>query len=362
MLKLFNFRIHYTWLVVFGMVTAIVTTQFSEDYPLRLKIIIGLIVSILFFTAVASRELVLRAVESQKDGPGRKITLYFFGGISSEIRSRFSAGRLPLLYLARFLSNLVTAVFFLGLYATFIAFDILPAAGVAQWLAYIYFLLFLLHFIPAFPLDGGQILRLLIWKSTGDFYRSTRIAGLIGWAAGMFLIFAGVMVFIITRDWTIGLATFTVGWTVGIAAGHIRRQVKTHLTLQSIPAENIMDRHYPVMSSQTDIGQLVKEHILKKGWRYVVVMDNYQFKGLLTLERIKSIPGKRWNDTTIGDVMIPSEQVDIARLTQPAGELLEEMQNRGVDYIPVLKDEYVAGVVSRTALMDLVRTRAGFGF
>ena len=178
-------------------------------------------------------------------------------------------------------------------------------AGVAQWLAYIYFLLFLLHFIPAFPLDGGQILRMILWRSTGDYYKATHIASLIGWATGLFLIFAGVLVFIVTQQWIISLVIVSIGWIIEIAAGYTRREIKTYMVLQNIKAEDIMTREYPVMPQQVNIGQLVREHILKKGWHYIMVVDGTKLKGILTIKQIKSVPWKRWNNTIIGDIMTP---------------------------------------------------------
>jgi Zn-dependent protease len=221
--KILRFRVHYTWILVFALVTAIVTTQFSEDYPLREKIVLGLVVSLLFLAAVTIRELILNMAEFSREFPVRKITLFVIGGIYPEIRESVAAANSRLLYMARFLSNLAIAAVFAGLYATFVATDNLMAAGVAQWLAYLFFLLFLLHIIPAFPLDGGKILRLVLWRSTGDYYKATQIASLIGWAAGLFFIFVGGLVFIVTFEWTISLVVVSIGWIIEIAAGNTRR-------------------------------------------------------------------------------------------------------------------------------------------
>jgi Zn-dependent protease/predicted transcriptional regulator len=362
MRKILSFRVHYTWIFVFALVTAIVATQFSEDYPLLQKMVLGAIVFLLFFIMTAIRELVLSTAAFRTEAPASKTILFAFGGIHHENKDTIVTTHLPLLYLVRFLSNLVIAVVFWGLYATFINSGYLTMAGVVQWLAYIYILVFLLHFIPAFPLDGGEILRMVLRKSTGDYHKATNIASLIGLAVGLFMVFAGVLVFIIlTQQWYYGLVIVLMGWIVQIAAGYTRREVKIHVALQNVRAENIMTAEYPAVSAQMNIGQLVREHILIKGWHYIMVVDGGQLKGILTLDQLKSLPGKRYNNTLTGDIMIPAVKLRTVPPRQTADTIFEDIYQRGLDYVPVMENDRVIGVVTREALMNLVKVRAGFG-
>jgi CBS domain-containing protein len=173
--------------------------------------------------------------------------------------------------------------------------------------------------------------------------------------------FAGVLYFIITRQWIISLLITGLGWIIQLAAGYTRRQVKTHMVLQNIKAQDIMTRDYPVMSGQVNVRQLVREHILINGWHYVLVVDEGKLKGLLTVKQIKPVPPKRREIVTIGDIMTPSNQVRIARLQQTADTLYEEMNRWNIDCMPVVEEDIISGVVTRAALMDLVKTRAIFG-
>ena len=346
---------------MFALVTAIVTTQFSEDYPLSQRVIFGGVVALLFLLAATIRELILSMATFHRGIPIKRITLFPFGGVYQENKGRIVPTHWPLLYLARFLSNLIIAAIFYGLYATFINASNLMMAGLTQWLAYVYFLLFLLHFIPAFPLDGGEILRMFLWGSSGDYYKSTHIATLIGLSTGYFLIFTGVLMLIITQQWIIGLLIVSIGWFIQIAAGYTRRKIKTLMVLQRIKAQDIITREYPAMPQQVNIGQLIREHILVKGWCYIIVIEGTKLKGILTMNQIKAVPVKRWNNTTIGDIMTPFDQLRTAHPQQTADTLLEEMDQRRIDYIPVLEDDNIIGVATRYDLMSLVEIRAGFG-
>ncbi len=359
--KILNIRVHYSWIFVFALIMAIVTTQFSEDYTLSQRLILGVIVSLLFFLATAIRELILSLVTFRRETPIKKITLFAFGGVYQENKDKIVSAYLPLLYLARFLSNLVIAVIFYGLYATFINAGNLMMAGVTQWLTYIYFLLVLLHLIPAFPLDGGQILRMILWRTTGDYYKATYTASLIGWATGLFLMFTGVLVFIGTQQWINSLLLVMIGWIVQIAAGNSRRKINTLMALQGIKAQDIMTMEYPAISQQMNIGQLVREYILKKGWHYIVVVDGTQLQGILTMKQIKSVPRRRWNVTTICDIMTPSDHFKTVHPQQTADILFEEMDQGRLDCLPVQEEDKLIGVVTWNALISLVKTRAGFG-
>jgi CBS domain-containing protein len=359
--KIFRIKVHFTWIFVFALVIVIVTTQFSEDYPLWQRALLSVAVALLFLLAAIMREFILILADFRKDAVVREVTLFAFGGVYQKNRDIMASTHWPLQYFARYLSNLVIALIFYGLYATFISTGNTTLAGLTQWLTFIYFLLFLLNFIPAYPLDGGAILRMILWKTTGDYYKATRIVSLIGWAVGLFLIFAGVLLFIVTLEWNISLVIVAIGWFIQIAAGNTRRQVKTLTVLQPVKAQDILTREYPVMSPQVNMGQLIREHILAKGWHYVIVMDGTKLKGILTLSQIQSVPGKLWANTSISDIMTKSEQARTASPQQSAASLFEEMDQYNIDYIPVLENENLVGVVSRDDLISLVKIRSGFG-
>ncbi len=354
-------KLHYTWIPVLVLITALVTLRFAEDYSLFYRILLGASVSLLFLATLAFREYILNILAFRKETWVKKMTLFAFGGVYQESADRYYATHPPLLYLSRYLSNFLLAAVFYGLYATFIDAGILALAGVAQWLSYIYFLFFLLHFIPIYPLDGGEILRLIIWRKTRDYYRATWVSSCIGWGAGLFLIFAGVMLLIITWQWVIDLMVVLLGWMIQVAAGYTRTQIKIHTVLKTIKAEDVMTRECPVASRKVNIRRLIRDYILINGCHYILVVDDGKLSGILTLKQIKSALRKRRNEVTAGDIMTPCERIRTAYRQQTANALYEDMYQRGIEYIPVLEENNVIGVVTMSALMNLVKIRSGFG-
>ncbi len=354
-------KLHYTWIPVLVLITALVTLRFAEDYSLFYRMLLGAGVALLFLATLVFRELILNIIAFRKEPWVKKITLFAFGGVYQESADRYYSTHPPLLYLSKYLSNFLLAAIFYGLYATFINAGIFALAGVAQWLSYIYFLLFILHFIPIYPLDGGEILRLIIWRKTKDYYRATWISSCIGWGAGLFLIFAGVMLLIITQQWAIDLLIVLLGWMIQIAAGDTRTQIKMHTALKNIKAEDVMTREWPVTSGQVNIRRLIRECILVKGCHCIIVADDGKLSGMLTLKQIKSAFRKRRGEAAACDIMTPYEQIRTAYRHQAANELYEDMYLRGIEYIPVLEDGKVIGVVTLSALMNLVKIRSEFG-
>jgi predicted transcriptional regulator/Zn-dependent protease len=356
-----SIKVHYTWIPMLILITALVTLQFAEDYSLFQRMLLGAGVSLLFLATLTFREFILGILAFRKETWVKKITLFAFGGVYQESADRYYATHPPLLYLSRFLFNFLLTAIFYGLYATFVDAGILAIAGIAQWLSYIYFMLFLVHFIPIYPLDGGEVLRLILWKKFGDYYRATWIAGRVGWAAGLILIFTGVLLLIITRQWAIDLLIVLLGGMIQIAAGYTRTLIKIHMTLKTVKAEDIMTRDYPVMSRQVNVRRLIREYILVTGRQYILVVDDGKLKGVLTLNQIKSALRKRQNEATIGDIMTPYEQIRTTYRQQSASVLYEDMYQRSIQYIPVLEENKVIGVVTMSALMNLVKIHSGFG-
>jgi CBS domain-containing protein len=358
--KILNIRIHYTWIFVFILITTIVTTQFSEEYKLFQRISLGIVVSVLFMFVAAVRAFIIN-IASHQDKLGGLTTLYAFGGVHQESKSDSLPSLQPLLYLAKYLSHLIIAVICYGLYATLVNYGDAMLAGLAQWLGYIFFLLFLLHVIPAFPLDGGEILRTLIWRSTRSYYKATYTASLTGMYTGIFLIFIGILVFITGRQWNISLVIVLVGWIIQIAAGNFLSRIKTLMSLSHIKSKDIMTGEFQVLSSGINVAQLVREYVLLKGCRFVVIAEEANFKGLVTLKRIRDLPVSRWNNTLTGNILMPPDQTGTSFPERSADDVFEEMSLRKIDFMPVLEDGNFKGIIVRDDLLKLVDTRAKFG-
>ena len=217
-------RLHYTWFVAIILMTAAVVTQFSTAYPLWQRIMLGIAASLLFFVAIIIREFILSFIATNKGITVNRITLFVFGGVHEVAKESTFPTHELLLAVAGMVSNLIIAgifyVAYFGLaHTAHIIIDVL-----VQWLAFIYFMLALFHFIPGLPLDGGKVLRALLWKATGNYERVTRIASWTGWSVGLIFTLGGILVLIITQQWFVGIFLAFPGLVLQNATTHSRRQ------------------------------------------------------------------------------------------------------------------------------------------
>jgi Zn-dependent protease len=221
-------RLHYTWIIAVILITAAVVTQFSTAYPLWQRILLGIIASLLFFLAITIREFVLSFIATRKGLQVKSVTLFVFGGLSQIAKGVPLPGLELLLAVAGMLSNLIIAgiffVVYFGLaYTGNIIIDVL-----IQWLAFIFFMLAVFHFFPGFPLAGGRVLRVLLWKTTDNYERGTRIASWVGWGIGVIFTIGGIVVMVTTQQWFVGLLLAFPGLVLQNAATHSRRQAAQH--------------------------------------------------------------------------------------------------------------------------------------
>ena len=218
-------RLHYTWLGAVILLTAAVVTQFSTAYPLWQRIILGIAASFLFFLAVAVREFALSFIATRRGITVRRVTLFIFGGVREVDKESTLPSLELLLAVVGMLSNLIIAgIFYIAYFGLSFTGNIIIHVLI-QWLAFIYFMLALFHFIPGFPLDGGRVVRALLWKATDDYERGTRIASWIGWGIGIIFTIGGIMILIITQQWFVGILLAFPGLVLQNAATHSRRQI-----------------------------------------------------------------------------------------------------------------------------------------
>jgi Zn-dependent protease len=202
-----------------------VVTQFSTEYSLWQRAILGVAASMLFFLAITIRELVLSFIATKKGVTVDRITLFVFGGVR-EIAKEATNPSLELLFaIVGLLSNLIIAGIFTLAYIGLANTGNIIINVLVQWLAFICFMQAGFHFIPGFPLDGGRVLRAILWKTTNDYERMTRITSWAGWGIGVLFTIGGIIILVTTRQWFAGILLAFPGLVLQNAATHSRRQI-----------------------------------------------------------------------------------------------------------------------------------------
>lgn len=359
-------RIHYTWLIIFGLVTWSLTggffaVRFPDWGPGRM-IVAAVITSLLFFSSVLIHELGHSLVAKSRRVPVRRITLFIFGGAAQIEREADRPGDELAIAAAGPATSLGLALLFGGIA---LAFPMEPMRAIAFLLARINVTLAVFNLLPGFPLDGGRLFRAFLWRMTGDFRRSTYIASQAGQGIAYLLILAGIL-FTFTGGLLNGLWLVFIGWFLNNAAEASYRSAVVSESLRGIPVRQLMSSEYIAVEPSIPVSDLVHEVLLPRTARSAVVLQDGRLAGIVTLTDIKKVARDRWERVTVGEIMTPVPRVVTVEPESEVLQLLRRLDEGDLHVLPVIRDgddgPVVAGIVSRSHLIRFLRLREDLGF
>ncbi len=359
-------RIHYSWFIIFVLLTlslAILLPPRSLQLSTVQAWALGVITSLLFFASVLSHELAHSLVARAYGIPVRGITLFILGGVSQLGREAPRPRSELLMAFVGPLSSLVLGAILLGGVAPVTREAAPPMAVVATWLGGINLALGVFNLIPGFPLDGGRVLRALLWMVTGDMPKATIVASWIGRGVGFLFILAGVFTLFgghvpgLDDSPIGGIWLAFIGWFLENAASTSQRQLQTHLSLRDVTASSVMTRDFVTAPSNLAIEQLVRSYLLPFNPSAVLATQLDSLVGVFTHRDLHRFPKSSWSTLTLGQAMTPLAQTKIVRPTEPASNLLSDMEE-GEGVVLVMEGTQVVGIVDYDSLSRFVRVRA----
>ncbi len=347
----------YSWFLVFALLTWTLAVSYYpaefKNWPALEYWLVGGVTAVLLFVSVLLHELGHSVVAMRYKIPVRSITLFIFGGVAQ-------IGAEPPSAIAEFWIAVAGPLVSFALAALFgllqpVVTSIGPLLALAKYLAYINGVLGLFNLIPGFPLDGGRVFRAIVWGITHNLRRATTIAGNLGRFIGFLFIFYGVWQ-MISGNFINGLWIAFIGWFLESAAIAQIQQQRVQGLLSGHRVSEIMSHNYVLVSADTTLQQMVDHHILGRGQRSFVVVQDDQVIGLLTLHHLKEIPREDWDLTTAAQAMIPLAQL---KRIQPDVEMwsaVQEMDRNGVNQLPVMSNGHLEGMLSREDIISYLRT------
>jgi Zn-dependent protease/CBS domain-containing protein len=362
--KVFGIRlqIHYTWFVIFVLVTYSLILYPSEFFhPLHTRIVLGILASILFFASIIAHELAHSIVAVRNQIPVQQITLFVFGGVSYITREVTRPKVEIAITIVGPLTSLAISGVFYGMHFLLWEGDQSLAANLMYWLGTANLILALFNLIPGFPLDGGRILRALIWHKTQDYYGATRITTRIGQGIAYVFIATGIVVVCVFHLWLNGLWLIFIGWFLHDAARAGYYQLLLRRCLHGIRASQITEYDCSFITPDLSVMDLMQQYVLTQGQVCFFVSEGDQVKGMVTLEQIRKVPRQRWTATAVKDIMIPEKALRTVQVQQQVSDILQMMNEKGTEYIAVKEGEKFVGIISRDNLHRFVRIQAEFG-
>jgi len=351
-------KLHYSWFIIFALLAfALVAPHWSSGFWWA----IGIITCLLFFASVIAHELAHSLVGRANGIPVRSITLFIFGGIAHMTKEAASPNaELKMAVAGPACSAVIGGMCFLIWSSGMAA----PIANMVWWLMFMNLALATFNMIPGFPLDGGRVLRSVLWRSSGDYKRSTRIATRVGEVVGYTFIAGGIVIVFLQPfglSWFSGLWIAFIGWFLKNAASTSYRQAQWRQTLKGFTAAQVMTVNCPVVPADVTLNQVVQEYIIPSGCRLFMVADMGRLEGILPLQNIKPVSQQNWGVTQVKEIMTPIDKLKVVEPGQDALSVLEQMDESETNQILVSGEGGVTGVIARDDLITFLRTRAELG-
>ncbi len=357
------FEVNLSWIIIFGLVAFTLSTGYYPQVegavasPTWLYWALGVVTSLLFFASILAHELSHSLVMLASGGRVDKITLFIFGGVAEITDEPQSPGKEFLMAAAGpAMSLLIAGVCYLG-------FAVASSAGLAWWLiaplgylGSINLLVAVFNLLPGFPLDGGRVLRSILWALTGDVLKATKWAARCGQLIGWSMVGLAVVTALQGKNDFIWFGL--VGWFIAWLAGASYRQQQVRSRLEGIAVGQIMTPHPEYVSGDISLEQLAHEHFLGADHSRYPVLYEGQIVGVVSLPDAKSVARADWPYVQVIEVT----DRDLSRLSvlaeTPVKDLLPRLAGQETGAILVVSEGRLAGIVTRADVMSVLQEPA----
>ena len=350
-------RIHYSWFAVLGLFSWILARGFLPSFyagwsPTTYWTT-GVVATLFLFGSVLVHELAHSVVARFLSFRVEGITLFFLGGVSQlKAEAQGPRDEFVISVVGPVVSLVLAGLFWLILQG--FQDRLSPVSAVLAYLVLINILVAGFNLLPAFPLDGGRILRSAVWAVTGSFSKATTVAATGGQVAGILLIAAGL--FAVLRGNVLeGFWAAIVGWFLFGAARGSRQEAKTQDQLQGVLVQDVMERQSDTVTPDVSLSDVVYSHLLARGGRAVLVCDTGgDLVGIVAISDANAVPRERWGSVSAGEAMTPVPLWSVGP-EDPLARAVDLMVERSISQVPVLDSERLAGVLTTAEIAPYLR-------
>ena len=358
--------IDYSWFVIFFLViysmTEVYFLQTQGRYSTPEYWIMGLAAATLLFVSVLVHELAHSFVALRHGVEVVSIRLFIFGGVA-QIASEPKSGRHEfLIALAGPAASMILAFFFGGIYLFSVLWSASSALGViAGCLALANAGLALFNLIPGFPLDGGRILRAILWDRWNDTGRATKVVSQIGNVFALLLIALGVVQFLLAKNLISGLWFIFIGLFMKQSALGSYQAVVLREALAGVKVRQIMTENVVAVDWLASLEELVRDYIYRHQFTHFPVFNRDELLGMVSLAQVKDVPKDLWPFKQVRDIMAPIDDVPSLKPNDDATEALSRMVSDDLGRMPVIEDGRLVGIVSRRDILNLFKIKSDLG-
>lgn len=298
--------------------------------------------TVLFFGSVLVHELSHSLVAVGRGIPVKQIRLFVFGGVSEIEEEATTPGAEFAITIAGPLSSVVIGGMFFGF--SFLFGDRTLVDHLCKQLALINVILGVFNLAPGFPLDGGRIVRSIVWRITGDFDRATRVAVAGGRGVAIVMVVVGVLT-LLTRGNLGGLWWIVLGWFLFQAAGSAQFQMEAKRLLRGITASQIMTPTPVVVDGDLPLQRLFDDYFMQHNYSYFPVVEGGRVRGIVSMRQLREVDRARWPTTRTSEVMRVLEPEDAVAADADVESLIPRLSGEGRRVV-VVSEGRLVGIIS----------------
>ena len=348
-------RVQLAWVFVLALVSVIAVGQLNQVDPTleeSMAWILGGFVALGFFISSVSHDMAHALVARRRGVDVKSIGISFFGGATPLDPSSTKPGDDAIIAASGpFASLAISGICFAlmtGVLAAGPSFG--AAAGVLAVLVFLNLVLGLVNLVPAYPLDGGRIIRDLVWRRTGSERTGWRAAGQSGRLTGLVVIGVGITFLVAKGDVTGAMLALT-GWFFVLSSNQVRDRIRLDDLVGGRVVTDAMELAATAVSPNLTVDTFAAQLFTGESpVTAVPVEDEDRVVGLIGISQVRRIPRGRWPSTRVGDVMAKPPKLVFLAPTEPLRQGLERIYRAGLDGLPVLDDGRLLGVLTKRGI------------
>ncbi|MEH2113202.1 site-2 protease family protein [Nostoc sp.] len=354
------FYIHPSWFLVLGLVTWSYSSGLAAQFPqlsAGLALLLGLMTALMLFASVVAHELGHSFVAIGQGIDVKSITLFIFGGLASLEKESKTPGEAFWVAIAGPMVSLLLCGIVTAIGVTTAASG--PLAAILGVLASVNLALALFNLIPGLPLDGGNILKAIVWKITGNPYKGVTFASRVGQIFGWVAILSGVVPLLLFGN-SGNFWNLLIGFFLLQNAGNSAQFARVQEKLTGLTAEDAVTHDSPIVSASLTLREFADERVISgQNWhRFLVTDDDGQLVGAIAIDNLRTIPTALWSETQVKEVMRPITESTTVQSNQPLLEVMQLLEQQKLSVLPVVRENGVlVGILEKAAIIQLLQSR-----
>lgn len=355
-------RLDISWFIVF----ALFAYYFGFNYfPAVLPgvnngiiAIVTFITVILFFTSVLVHEMSHSLVAKSKGTPVERITLFLFGGMAQIEKEPETPVNEFTMAIAGPVASFVLAIIFGVIWLLTGQYELIREP--VRYLTIINIVLGVFNMLPGYPLDGGRVLRSIIWKVTGNIKKATFIASSTGRVIGFLIIAVGIF-FLFTGNFLNGIWFAFIGWFLQSSAQMGYRQLVFETSIKGVKVGDVMNDDIVMVEKDMSLQELIDEYFMRYRFgRFPVVEDlrSERLIGIISLHDIKSVERQRWPEVKVGDIVkiiTENEKVD---MSMEVSDAIKKMGKSGLGHLVIMSGNKLKGIITKSDVMRFIKLQS----